>query len=203
MKRIGVLVSGGGTNLQAIIDGTESGLINGQVAVVISNRKEAYGLKRADKHKIPAIYIGKGNYPDTALADQALLETLKTYEIDIIVLAGYLKILSPAIIEDYRNRIINVHPSLIPAYSGDGFYGMKVHEAVIEAGEKYSGATVHFVDEGTDTGAIITQEKVDVTSEDTAETLAKKVLAIEHKILVETTAKLCLGKVEVGGRKVD
>jgi phosphoribosylglycinamide formyltransferase-1 len=203
MKRIGVLVSGGGTNLQAIIDGTESGLINGQVAVVISNRKEAYGLKRADKHKIPAIYIGKGNYPDNALADQALLETLKTYEIDIIVLAGYLKILPPAIIEDYRNRIINVHPSLIPAYSGDGFYGMKVHEAVIEAGEKYSGATVHFVDEGTDTGAIITQEKVDVTSEDTAETLAKKVLAIEHKILVETTAKLCLGKVEVGGRKVD
>jgi phosphoribosylglycinamide formyltransferase-1 len=203
MKRIGVLVSGGGTNLQAIIDGTESGLINGQVAVVISNRKEAYGLKRADKHKIPAIYIGKGNYPDNALADQALLETLKTYEIDIIVLAGYLKILPPAIIEDYRNRIINVHPSLIPAYSGDGFYGMKVHEAVIEAGEKYSGATVHFVDEGTDTGAIITQEKVDVTPEDTAETLAKKVLAIEHKILVETTAKLCLGKVEVGGRKVD
>lgn len=203
MKRIGVLVSGGGTNLQAIIDGAESGLINGQVAVVISNRKEAYGLKRADKHKIPAIYIGKGNYPDNALADQALLETLKTYEIDIIVLAGYLKILPPAIIEDYRNRIINVHPSLIPAYSGDGFYGMKVHEAVIEAGEKYSGATVHFVDEGTDTGAIITQEKVDVTPEDTAETLAKKVLAIEHKILVETTAKLCLGKVEVGGRKVD
>lgn len=203
MKRIGILVSGGGTNLQAIIDGTESGLINGQVAVVISNRKEAYGLKRAEKHKIPALYIGKGNYPDTALADQALLETLKSYEIDIIVLAGYLKILPPAIIEDYRNRIINVHPSLIPAYSGDGFYGMKVHEAVIEAGEKYSGATVHFVDEGTDTGSVILQEKVDVTPEDTAETLAKKVLAIEHKILVETTAKLCLGKVEVGGRKVD
>lgn len=203
MKRIGVLISGGGTNLQAIIDGTESGFISGQVAVVIANRKEAYGLKRADKHKIPAVYIGKGNYPDTALADKALHETLKTYEIDIIVLAGYLKILPPTIIEDYRHRIINVHPSLIPAFSGHGFYGMKVHEAVIEAGEKYSGATVHFVDEGTDTGTIIMQEKVVVAPGDTAEILAQKVLVIEHKLLVETTAKLCLNQVEVGGIKVD
>ncbi len=196
MKRIGVLISGGGTNLQAIIDGTESGTIEGKVAVVISNRKAAYGLERASNHAIPGVYIGKGNFPDTADAETELMRVLENYEVDLIVLAGYLNILSPETIDHYRNRIINVHPALIPAYCGDGFYGMKVHEAVIANKEAFSGATVHYVDEGTDTGAIIAQEKVAVSPEDTPETLQKKVLAIEHKLLVETTAKLCLGNLK-------
>jgi phosphoribosylglycinamide formyltransferase-1 len=191
MKRIGVLISGGGTNLQAIIDATQEGRIAGQVAVVVSNRKQAYGLERAKKHGIPGVYIGKGNFPDPVLADQELARVLAHYEVDIIVLAGYLNILSPSLIDTYRDRIINVHPSLIPAYSGMGFYGMKVHEAVIANKEAFSGATVHYVDEGTDTGTIIVQEKVAVTEEDTPETLAAKVLKIEHRLLVETTAKLC------------
>lgn len=193
MKRIGVLISGGGTNLQAIIDATENGTIQGEVSVVVSNRKNAYGLERAKQHKIPAIYIGKGNYPLVKEADNELLKTLEAYKIDVLVLAGYLNILSPELIERYRNKIINVHPSLIPAYCGAGYYGMKVHEAVVENSETYSGATVHFVDEGTDTGAIIVQEKVALSQDETAETLAKKVLAIEHRLLVETTKKLCLG----------
>jgi len=196
MKRIGVLISGGGTNLQAIIDGTESGTIEGKVAVVISNRKAAYGLERAANHAIPGVYIGKGNFPDTADAETELMRVLENYEVDLIVLAGYLNILSPETIDHYRNRIINVHPALIPAYCGDGFYGMKVHEAVIANKEAFSGATVHYVDEGTDTGAIIAQEKVAVSAEDTPETLQKKVLAIEHRLLVETTAKLCLGNLK-------
>jgi phosphoribosylglycinamide formyltransferase-1 len=191
MKRIGVLISGGGTNLQAIIDATEDGRIDGEVAVVVSNRKQAYGLERAKKHGIPGVYIGKGNFPDPVLADQELARVLGHYEVDIIVLAGYLNILSPSLIDTYRDSIINVHPSLIPAYSGMGFYGMKVHEAVIANKEAFSGATVHYVDEGTDTGTIIVQEKVAVTEEDTPETLAAKVLKIEHRLLVETTAKLC------------
>ncbi len=193
MKRIGVLISGGGTNLQSIIDATESGAIQGEVSVVVSNRKNAYGLERAQNHDIPGLYIGKGNFPVREDAEKELLKALETHKIDIIVLAGYLNILSPEIIEGYRNRIINVHPSLIPDYCGAGFYGMKVHEAVVANKEAYSGATVHFVDEGTDTGAIIVQEKVALESNETAETLAKKVLAIEHRLLVETTAKLCLG----------
>ncbi|MBN2898379.1 MAG: phosphoribosylglycinamide formyltransferase [Clostridia bacterium] len=193
MKRIGVLVSGGGTNLQAIIDGTLNGTIQGEVALVVSNRKNAFGLERAKKHGIPALYIGKGNYPEQADADAALLEALESHEVDVVVLAGYLNILSPAMIARYRNKIINIHPSLIPAYSGMGYYGMKVHEAVIANHEAYSGATVHFVDEGTDTGEIIVQERVRVSEEDTPETLAKKVLVVEHRLLVESTAKLCSG----------
>lgn len=194
MTRIGVLISGGGTNLQAIIDGTLNGAIMGQVAVVVSNRKSAYGLERAKNHDIPAVYIGKGNFSDKADAEKELIRVLETYEVDVIVLAGYLNILSPEVIERYRNKIINVHPSLIPAYCGAGFYGMKVHKAVIDSGEAYSGATVHFVDEGTDTGEIIIQEKVVVATDETPESLAEKVLAVEHRLLVETTGKLCLGK---------
>lgn len=194
MTRIGVLISGGGTNLQAIIDGTLNGAIEGQIAVVVSNRKSAYGLERAKNHDIPAVYIGKGNFTDMADAETELIRVLEAYEVDVIVLAGYLNILSPEVIQRYRNKIINVHPSLIPAYCGAGFYGMKVHKAVIDNGEAYSGATVHFVDEGTDTGEIIIQEKVAVAADETAETLAKKVLAVEHRLLVETTGKLCLGK---------
>lgn len=193
MKRIGVLISGGGTNLQALIDETLSGVIPGEIAVVISNRKNAFGLERAKKHTIPALYIGKGNFPEQELADAELEKVLKEHAVDVIVLAGYLNILSPRLIDTYRNRIINVHPSLIPAYSGMGFYGIKVHEAVIENKEDFSGATVHFVDEGTDTGGIIVQEKVRVTSEDTPQTLAAKVLKVEHRLLVETTTKLCTG----------
>lgn len=193
MTRIGVLISGGGTNLQSLIDATQAGTIDGEIAVVISNRKEAFGLERARKNKIADIYIGKGNFPIVKDAEVELLKVLEEHRVDVVVLAGYLNIVSPEVIDRYRNKIINVHPSLIPAYSGAGYYGRKVHEAVIENKENFSGATVHFVDEGTDTGAIIVQEKVVLSQGETPETLAKKVLVIEHKILVETTAKLCLG----------
>lgn len=192
--KIAVLVSGGGTNLQAIIDACTSGMIKGTVELVISNRKAAYGLERARRAGIQAEYFGKGNYPEREERYTKLIELLKEKSIELVVLAGYLDILPPAIIDAYRDKIINVHPSLIPKYSGMGFYGEKVHQAVLTAGEKESGATVHFVDEGADTGKIIVQGKVSVDPDDTPETLQKKVLVVEHRILTETIRDICLGK---------
>lgn len=191
MKKIAVLISGGGTNLQAIIDATLDGTIEGKVQVVISNRKDAYGLERAKNHNIKTAYIGKAIYSSLDKQNDALIDILDENSIDIVVLAGYLSILSKKVIDKYRNKIINIHPSLIPQYCGDGYYGMNVHNAVIQNNEEYSGATVHFVDEGVDTGEIILQEKVRVDEDDTPQTLAKKVLEVEHKILVSVLAKMC------------
>lgn len=185
--KIAVLVSGSGTNLQSIIDHTENGLINGEVALVISNNKDAYGLKRGKIHEIPSFYVDSKN------RNTKILELLKEYEIDLVVLAGYLKILSVEIIDAYRNKIINIHPSLIPKYSGKGFYGEKVHKAVIENNEEFSGATVHYVDEGVDTGKILLQRKVKVLKEDDYKSLSKRILKIEHEILVNVIEKLSKG----------
>lgn len=180
--RLGVLVSGGGTNLQSVIDAVENGILQSTIACVISNKESAYGLERARKHEIPAYFIN----PKEEGYDEKLLHQLKEEKVDLVVLAGYLKILDKSFIEAYKGRIINIHPSLLPKFGGKGFYGLHVHEAVIASGEKESGATVHFVDAGVDTGKVIIQRKLEVKSEDTPETLQKRILdEIEHKILVE------------------
>lgn len=189
--RISVLVSGGGTNFQAVIDGVEEGIIkNAKIVQVISSKDTAYALTRAKNHNIKGKVIDKKTYPDTREHTQAVLKALEEEGTNLIVLAGYMRILQPEVIQKYAGKIINIHPSLIPKYCGVGFYGSHVHQAVIEAGEKESGATVHFVDEGVDTGKIILQEKVMVDSTDTAESLAAKVLKVEHKIIQQAIVKV-------------
>jgi phosphoribosylglycinamide formyltransferase 1 len=194
--RIAVLVSGGGTNLQTIIDSALTGDIKGEIAVVISDRKNAYALERAKKHGIKAVYIDRNN------CAERLMQELKDMEIELLILAGYLSILGSEIVRAYEGRIINIHPSLIPAFCGKGFYGEKVHKAAVEYGVKVSGATVHFVDEGTDSGPIILQETVPVFVEDTAETLGLRVLEVEHRILTESVRLFCDGRLRIEGRKV-
>lgn len=186
MLKIAVLVSGGGTNLQSIIDSIEAGRIQqAKICCIISSNPNAYALERAKKHRIRARVIGKEEYPDSADRTEALIATLKQEETDLIVLAGYMSVLEPKLVQAYAGRIINIHPSLIPKFCGSGFYGKRVHQAVLDAGEIESGATVHFVDEGVDTGEIILQRKVPVQSGDTADILAARVLEVEHQILTE------------------
>ena len=193
MLNIGVLISGGGTNLQAIIDETKSGGINGTVKLVISNKEDAYGLERARLSKIKAVY---------ETDEDKIIELLKENNIDLIVLAGYLKIITPKFVDEFRNKIINIHPSLIPSFFGKGYYGEKVHQGVIDYGAKVTGATVHFVDEGADTGAIIMQEAVNVEQDDDAKSLAKRVLEVEHRILKESIRLFCENKLSIQGRRV-
>ena len=193
MLNIGVLISGGGTNLQAIIDETKSGGINGTVKLVISNKEDAYGLERARLSGIKAIY---------ETDEDKIIGLLKENNIDLIVLAGYLKIITPKFVDEFRNKIINIHPSLIPSFCGKGYYGEKVHQGVIDYGAKVTGATVHFVDEGADTGAIIMQETVNVEQDDDAKSLAKRVLEVEHRILKESIRLFCENKLSIQGRRV-
>lgn len=196
MLKISVLVSGGGTNLQALIDGIENGSIgNAKIVRVISSNPKAYSLERAENHGISSMVIGKANHPDPEGRTAALIAALDEVKTDLVVLAGYMSILDPKLIEAYRGRIINIHPSLIPKYCGAGFYGHHVHEAVLAAGECESGATVHFVDEGVDTGPVIIQAKVPVLEGDTAETLAARVLETEHKILQEAVKNIAASKI--------
>jgi len=193
MKNIVVLVSGGGSNLQAIIDAVSRGEIDAHITAVIADRRGAFALERAKSAGIPAIEIDrwdKNLFPQKEDFVQKVAETIDEYAPGLIVLVGYLSILPPETTEKYKNRIINVHPSLIPKFCGMGFYGMKVHEAVLAAGETESGATVHYVDEGVDTGGIILQEKVPVIAGDTAKTLAARVLEVEHRIIVEAIKQL-------------
>ena len=202
MKNIGVFISGGGSNLQVIIDAIENGDIDARINLVISGNNRAYGIERAKKHAIPCIVIQKKKYPNENLFIQSILKNLKEYEIDMVVLAGYLNILPKKIVEEYRNKIINIHPSLIPAFCGDGFYGSRVHQAVLDYGVKITGATVHFVDEGTDTGPIILQRPIEVMPGDNAETLAERVLKAEHSLLPKALKLLVDDRLVVEGRKV-
>ncbi len=195
LKRIAVLISGGGTNLQTVIDACEAKNIRGQVVGVISNQDTAFGLERAKKHLIAGHYIGKKNYPNKIERTTALVSCLNDMKPDLVVLAGYLEILQPEFIEAFRNKIINIHPSLIPKYAGKGYYGLKVHEAVINNKERYSGATTHYVDEHVDTGQIIIQEAVKVLKSDTAESLQQRVLKVEHDILVRSINKCLVSEV--------
>lgn len=201
--KIGILISGSGTNLQSIIDNVEKGQIDGKITVVISNKADAYGLERAKKHNISAVFVDQKDYEDSESYNEAVLKELKNCGVELVVLAGYLKILSRHFIETYRNRIINIHPSLIPSFCGKGYYGLKVHEAAVNYGVKVSGATVHFVDEEADSGPIIIQETVKVDYTDTPEKLQKKVLKIEHKILPLAVKLFCEGRLDVVGRKVE
>ena len=202
MLKIAVLISGSGSNLQAIIDEIEKGNIKGKIEIVISNNKNSYGLQRAKKHNIEAIYLSKEDYPSADDFDEEIIKKLKAKEIDLVVLAGYLKILTTKFIKTFENRIINIHPSLIPAFAGEGYYGHHVHQAAVKKGVKYSGATVHFVNEEVDGGYIIEQETVKVLFDDTAETLAKKVLEVEHKILVKVVKAFCEGKIKIIDEKI-
>lgn len=193
MLNIGVLISGRGTNLQVIIDETKFRNINGCVKVVISNKENAYGLERARHNNIDAIY---------ETDEDKIIEILKECKVDLIVLAGYLKIISPKFVNEFKNKIINIHPSLTPSFCGEGYYGQRVHQGVIDYGVKVTGATVHFVDEGTDTGAIIMQESVMVKDDDDSLSLAKRVLEVEHKILRKSIKLFCEGKLSIQGRRV-
>ncbi len=196
MLKIGVLISGGGTNLQALIDNTLNGNIDGRIDLIISN-KDSFGLKRGEKAGIESIFIDPKLFETEEEYNLKLIEYFKKKNIDLIVLAGYLKILSKDFIEAYRGRIINIHPSLIPLFCGDGYYGERVHEAVLEAGASESGATVHFVDEGVDTGPIIIQKKVTVEKDDTVKSLQERVLNVEHEIIVEAVKLFSQGKVRI------
>ena len=199
MLRIVVCVSGGGTNLQAIIDGVKNGQIsNTEIVQVISNNGNAYALKRAEENGIPGICVSPKDYEDREAFNDALLETVKRAAPDLIVLAGFLVVVPEKMIAEYRNKIINIHPSLIPSFCGKGYYGLKVHEGVLERGVKVTGATVHFVDEGTETGPIILQRPVEVEDGDTAETLQKRVMEqAEWILLPEAVDAIANGRVEV------
>lgn len=183
--KIAVLISGGGTNLQAIIDSIKNGYINGKIEVVVSNKKEAYGLVRAEKNNIDNIYINRKEFSNDIEYNNKIISELKKRNINLVVLAGYFKILSEEFIDEFENKIINIHPSLIPSFCGKGYYGRKVHEEVLKRGVKITGATVHYVDKGTDTGPIIIQESVRVEDDDDVDSLQKKVLEVEHEILIK------------------
>lgn len=204
MLKIAVLVSGGGTNLQAIIDSISDGRIsNTQIVAVISNNKNAYALERAKQHGIESVCVTPKDYQTRAEFNQALLEKIQSYGVDLIVLAGYLVVIPEIMVDAYPNRIINVHPSLIPAFCGTGYYGLKVHEGVLARGAKVTGATVHFVDAGTDTGPIILQKAVVVQQGDTPEQLQRRVMEdAEWKILPEAIELIANGKVQVEANKV-
>jgi len=187
---LAVLISGSGSNLQAVIDAARNGTIpNAKVTLVVSSRENVFGLERAAKHGITNMVIDR---LDTA----KLMDTLKAHSIDGIILAGYLTVLAPEIITAYSGRIINIHPALLPLFGGKGFYGIKVHQAVLASGVQYTGATAHLVDYGIDTGAILVRGVIPVLPNDTAESLQKRVLKIEHNILVQAVKALVDGKTE-------
>ena len=199
MLRIVVCVSGGGTNLQAILDAVDRGdITNTEVAAVISNNPNAYALERAKNHDITGICISPKQFEDRESFNRAFLEKVNSYQPDLVVLAGFLVVIPELMIKEYRNRIINIHPSLIPSFCGTGYYGLKVHEAALTRGVKVTGATVHFVDEGTDTGPIILQQPVMVEANDTPEVLQRRVMEqAEWKILPQAIDLIANGKVKV------
>ena len=204
MLKIAVCVSGGGTNLQAIIDGIENQTItNAEIKVVISNNKNAYALERAKQHGIEAVCISPKDYESRDAFNEEFLAKLDSYEVDLVVLAGFLVVIPPQMIKEYRNRIINIHPSLIPSFCGTGYYGLKVHEGALARGVKVTGATVHFVDEGTDTGPIILQKAVAVEEGYTPEILQRRVMEqAEWIIMPQAIDLIANGKVSVSDHKV-
>lgn len=203
MLKVVVMVSGGGTNLQAVIDGVKNGTItNTEIVGVISNNKNAYALTRAEESGIPNVCVSPKDFASREEFNEKLLEAVDAYSPDLVVLAGFLVVIPPAMIEKYRNRMINIHPSLIPSFCGKGFYGLKVHEAALERGVKVVGATVHFVDEGTDTGPIILQKAVEVQEGDTPEILQRRVMEQAEWIIMPKAIDLIAnGKVKVEGRR--
>lgn len=200
--RIAVLCSGGGTNLQALIDAVEAGTIDGQIVLVLANASKAYALERARKHNIPAVFVSKKQAGSDEAFNDEILRQLRAADAQLVVLAGYLPIVGAQVVRAYEHRIINIHPALIPAFCGPGMYGHHVHEAVLAYGAKISGATTHFVDEQVDHGGVIMQRSVPVLEGDTPDTLAARVLTVEHEILPESVRLFCAGKLGVDGRRV-
>ena len=199
MIKLAVCVSGGGTNLQAIIDAIDNGTItNAKIEVVIANNANAYALERAKNHGIEGICISPKDYENREAFNTAFLDKLNSYQVDLVVLAGFLVVIPPQMIAEYRNRIINIHPSLIPSFCGTGYYGLKVHEGVLARGVKVTVATCHFVDEGTDTGPIILQKAVEVKPGDTPEVLQRRVMEQAEWIIMPKAIDLIAnGKVQV------
>ena len=195
-----VLVSGRGTDFQSIIDATQEGWLKVNIQAVISDKEDAYALERAKQHGIPTYVLSKKVLKSEF--QEALLNLLTMLNPDLVVLAGFLTILGPQVVERFPQKIINIHPALLPSFCGKGFYGMKVHEAVYESGVKYTGCTVHFVDAGVDAGPIILQEVVKVDDDDTPETIAEKVLEVEHRLLPTAIKLISEGRVVLEGRRV-
>jgi len=203
LKKIAVLASGNGTNLQALIDAINTGFIkNAEINVVISNRKQAYALERARNNDIEALWINSKEFLDCDEYNERILSELKSRGIDLVLLAGYMKVLNWKFARDFEGRIMNVHPSLIPAFCGKGFYGNRVHEAVLASGVKITGATVHFVDEGIDTGPIILQKAIMVRPDETVESLKERVLEVEHRLYPLAVKLFCENRLRVIGKKV-
>lgn len=199
MLKVAVLVSGGGTNLQAILDAVETGRIrNAEVVAVISNNPQAYALERAKKHGIPAVCVSRKACGSQEAFDDALLKAIQDSGADLVVLAGCLVVIPEKIIQKYRGRIINIHPSLIPSFCGTGYYGLKVHEAALARGVKVTGATVHFVDEGTDTGPILLQKAVEVKEGDTPEILQRRVMEEAEWVLLPRAIDMLANQEEKG-----
>lgn len=203
MKKLNlvVLASGGGTNLQAIIDNIEAGKLDAQIKAVISNNSKSGALERARNHKIPDIHLSQKQFATPDEFDQKLLSVLKEKETDLVVLAGYMKMISPTVIREYKNRIINIHPALLPSFGGKGMYGIHVHEAVLESGVKVTGVTVHTVDEVYDHGPILFQKCVPVLADDTPESLQQRVLPHEHEAYSKVIQLFAEGKIEIKDNK--
>lgn len=199
---LGVLASGRGSNLQSIIDASVRGELDAEVKVVVSNNSKAYALERARNHTIPAVHLSHKQFDIAGQFDEALLKTLRRHEVELVVLAGYMKLISPRVIGAYRNRILNIHPALLPSFGGKGMYGIHVHEAVLESGAKISGVTVHIVDEQYDHGPIVLQKAVAVADGDTPEALAARILPEEHKLYPKAIQLFAEGKIRVEGRRV-
>lgn len=197
MINIAVLISGSGTNLQSIIDNVENRKVNAKIALVLSNEPDAYGLVRAEKHNIPTAVINHRDYKTREDFDRAILDLLENYDVDLICLAGFMRLLTPSFLRKYPKKVINIHPAILPSFAGS--HGQ---EDAFEYGVKFSGCTVHFVDEGVDTGPIIIQSVVPVMQDDTIETLKSRILAQEHKIYSQAIQYFAEGRVEVKGKKV-
>ena len=200
--KIGVLVSGGGSNLQAIIDAVRRHRIKAEISIVISNKADAYALTRAGKYRIPTLYVDPKNYKDREAYTRAITDELKNRGVGLVCLAGFMCILTSYFIKNFPLQAMNIHPALLPAFGGAGMYGHHVHEAVLRSGAKYSGCTVHFVDEGCDTGPIILQQMVPVKDGDTVDTLAKRILSVEHRLYPLAIKYFAAGKLQVVGKRV-
>ncbi len=197
MIRIGALVSGGGSNLQAIIDACKDGRIDGEVVAVISNNSRAYGLQRAKDQGIATYHLSSVTHPDEEELDKAMVEILKGHDVELVCLAGYMKKRGPTFIKAFANKVLNIHPALLPKYGGKGFYGRNVHRAVVEAREPRSGATVHLIDEQYDHGPILAQVEIDVKDEDTPDSLAARILIQEHMIYPKVVSMIASGEIDL------
>ena len=194
---LGFLASHGGSNMQAVIDACRDGRLSAEPRVVISNNSRSGALRRADDAGIPRYHVSTVTHPDDDARDRAIVGILERHGVDLVVLGGYMKKLGPVTIARFRNRIVNVHPALLPRFGGRGFYGLAVHEAVIASGESVTGATIHLVDEQLDHGAVLAQRRVAVEESDTPETLAARVLAVEHCLYVDTLRRIASGEIDL------